>query len=260
MLDLHCHILPGLDDGAPDLETAIEMAKIAVEDGIDTIVATPHFLEGSMENCKQQILQKVSEFQKALEAEGILLKVLPGAEVYISPITPRLLMNDEIITINHKGKHLLVELPMQNVPDFVKQVLFELKVNGVTPIIAHPERNLEMSSKPEMILELASEGCLLQINAGSITGLYGEKVRTTAQLLVRNGLVHLIGSDAHSTGGRSPRILKALKIAERLNPGIMEEIFSYSKKVLIGDEVAVKVPSVIKRDRSGLWERLKRVL
>lgn len=257
MLDLHAHILPGLDDGAPDLETALTMARIAVADGIQVMSATPHYLEGSMENNKDLILHRVSEFQQALDEAGIALSVKPGAEIYLSPETPKQLEYGELMTVNNQGKHLLVELPMQSVPDFAEEILFELKVFGITPLIAHPERNIILGTDPERVLAFAAKGYLLQINSGSITGLYGENVKKTAHLFIKNDLIHLIGSDAHSTGGRSPKIREALDIVERLKPGKAAEIIDNGKKVLAGEEVAPEAPAEIRSNGRNIWDRIK---
>lgn len=259
MLDVHSHILPGLDDGASDLHTAIEMARIAVADGITGMVATPHFIEGSIEHNRELILQRVSDFQRVLDEQAINLKVFPGAEIFLSPETPERMLRGEVMTVNNGEKYLLVELPMQSMPKFTEEILFELKVRGVTPIIAHPERNLQLAGSPEMALELAAKGCLLQINAGSAMGLYGERVRKTAQLLIRNGLVHLIGSDAHSTGGRSPRIRESLAIAEKLRPQISLELIENGKKMLAGEDLNMEVPAEIRRSKMRFWERIKNV-
>lgn len=259
MLDFHSHILPWLDDGAPDMDTALEMARIAVEDGITEMVATPHFIEGSMENSKEAILQSVREFQHALDGKAIGLKIVPGAEIYLSPETPERLDRGELMTVNSGSKYLLVELPMRSIPTFTDEILFKLKVRGVTPIIAHPERNLELAGKPERILGLVAKGCLLQINSGSITGQYGEKVKKTARLLVKNDLIHLIGSDAHSSGGRSPKIHEALDIVEKIKPAQVGKLNEYGKRVLTGTEVTPEVPAEIQWNTRNLWERIKSV-
>lgn len=256
---MHAHILPGLDDGAPDMETALGMARIAVAEGITTMVATPHFLEGSMENHRELICQKVFEFQQTLDKAGIPLRVLPGAEVYLSPDTPELLRKGQLMTINDKGRHLLIEFPMQSIPGFAEEVLFKLKVLGITPVIAHPERNLALSKAPERILDLAAKGCLLQINSGSITGFYGEKVMQTAHQLVKSDLIHTIGTDAHSVCGRSPRLRKAAEVVEGMKKGKLEEINGYGIQLLAGENVDLEVPMEIQENERNLWARTKRV-
>ena len=260
MLDFHSHILPGLDDGAPDMKTAIEMARIAVADGITLMAATPHFIEGSMENHRDLILEKVSEFQQVLDEERIPLKVVPGCEVFISPDTPARMEKKELMTVNNKGKHLLVEFPIQCIPSYTEQVLFDLKVMGVTPVIAHPERNIELANKPELVLNLVSRGCLMQINGGSITGLYGKKVQKTARLLTINDLIHLIGSDGHTSNLRTTRIRKALETMDRLKDGQKNTVITCSDKVMAGEDIVLTVPRGINGHLGYIWGRYKNKL
>ncbi len=260
MLDFHSHILPGLDDGAPDLETALEMARIAVKDGIKKMVATPHFIEGSMENNRETILIAVAEFQKELNLKNIPLTILPGAEIYLAPDTPDLLKKGEIMTVNNMGKYILIELPMQSIPQYTEDTLFELRLQEVVPIIAHPERNLELGRKPELILEMVTKGCLLQINSGSLTGVYGEKVRNIAKFLVANDLIHLVGSDAHTTGRRSPVVCKSLEVIEGVNPGKVKEINKYAEFILNAKDINPHIPSSIHGLKRGFWERLKTII
>ncbi|PKM44120.1 MAG: hypothetical protein CVV03_07955 [Firmicutes bacterium HGW-Firmicutes-8] len=257
MLDFHSHILPGLDDGAPDMETALAMARIAVEDGITTMVATPHFIEGSMENNRDLILGKVTEFQRVLYEVNILLKVLPGCEVFLSPDTPARLQKGELMTVNNKGKHLLVELPLQCVPSYAEQVLFDLKVMGVTPVIAHPERNVELAGKPELFLNLVNRGCLMQINGGSINGLYGKKVQKAARILIINGLIHFIGSDGHSCNRRTTRIRKALDTIEKFRAGQKNTVMGYSNKVINGEDLIPITPISIDGPMINIWQKCK---
>lgn len=260
MLDIHSHILPGLDDGAPDMETALAMARIAVSDGITRMVATPHYLEGSMDNSRHWIIETVYQFKQELKNERINLEIVPGCEVYLSPNTPALLKKGELMTVNDGGKYLLVEFPMHNIPNYAEEILFELKVMGVTPIIVHPERNLELGKNPEQILKLVMKGCLLQINSGSINGLYGTNVTKTAHLLVKNDLVHLLGSDAHSAGVRSPKIREAVDWIERVKPGRAKQIMSNGMKVFTGEQVNPDFPRQLKSHRAGLWEKIKSII
>lgn len=256
MLDFHSHILPGLDDGAPDMDSAIQMARIAVEDGITTMVATPHFIEASCENHKDVIMEKMRGFQQILVDNSIFLKVIAGAEVYLTPDVPDRLSKGQLMTINNGGRYLLVEFPMTSLPMYVEEILFEIQIQGITPIIAHPERNLMLTAKPERILNLVAGGCLLQINAGSITGLYGSRIKNTAELFVKNGFIHLIGSDAHSAGGRSPRMKKAFSQIERINPEKGKEIAINGKKVLAGDEIILS-PIAKVEGFKGIWHNIR---
>ncbi len=257
MLDFHAHILPGLDDGAPDMETALEMARIAVEDGITAMVAAPHFIEGSMENYRELVWDRVRQFQQALDAEGIPLRMIPGSEVYLSPETPGLIKEGRIMTINDAGKHVLVEFPMHEIPRFAERIIFEINLLGVTPVFAHPERNAELARNPGRIMELAAKGSLIQINSGSITGLYGKKIMKTARLLVENDLVHLIGSDAHSARGRAPRIQDAYQYIERLRPGKAKEIVENSQKIIAGIDVCYKEPVQGFKKAGGFWRKIR---
>ncbi len=260
MLDFHSHILPGLDDGAPDMETAIEMARLAVADGITMMIATPHYLEKSMENHRCLILKCVKDFQKVLNNEGIPLEIIPGCEVYLSPNTSYLLKKGELMTINDGGKYLLVEFPMQSIPNYSEEVLFNLKVQGVTPVIAHPERYLQLGRDYKLVLNLIEKGCLLQINSGSITGLYGERVKENARILIENNLIHLIGSDAHSARGRSPKIREAIDIIERVKTGKKKEILLNGMKIHNGQEVDPEIPREIQGRRIGVWEKIKKII
>ena len=257
MLDFHSHILPGLDDGAPDMETALAMARIAVEDGITTMVATPHFIEGSMENNRDLILGKVTEFQQVLYEVNIQLKILPGCEVFLSPDTPARLQEGELMTVNNKGKHLLIEFPMQGIPSYAEQVLFELKVMGVTPVIAHPERNIELAGKPEKILDFIHKGCLIQLNGVSINGFYGKKVQQTARMLITNNLVHFIGSDGHSCNLRTTRIRKALETIEKFRAGHKNTVMGYSNKVINGEDLIPITPISIDGPMINILQKCK---
>lgn len=259
MLDFHSHILPGLDDGAPDMDAAIQMARIAVEDGITTMVATPHYIEGSMENSKELILEKLSKYQEVLKNEGINLNVFPGCEVYLSPNIPGLLQKGELMTVNDGGKYILIEFPMQHLPGYVEEVLFEIKLMGVTPIIAHPERNLELAKKPDRVLDLVQKGYLMQVNSGSLNDLYGKKVRKTAELLARNGLVHLLGSDAHSSGGRGPRVRAALMKLGKLDIRNREMIKCFSSEIIEGRPVNPETPSKTIIQTSSLWKMIEKM-
>lgn len=214
MIDTHIHILPGLDDGAKDIKQALEMARIAVDDGITAVAATPHVLTGAYDNSKEDILSAVKDLTQVLQAEKIPLKILPGAEYYLEPDLPQRLDEGKLLTINNTS-YLLIELPAAFVPDFSEQIFYELQLQGVIPIIAHAERNHELSLKPELLENFIARGALVQITAGSITGLFGKETKKAAFQLLCKGRAHFIVSDAHSCRRRVPVLSKAREEVER---------------------------------------------
>ncbi|RDV84794.1 tyrosine-protein phosphatase [Ammonifex thiophilus] len=156
MIDIHTHILPGLDDGAEDLEEALSMARLALADGVTALVATPHVIRGSFFPSRQEILETVSLLNERLAEQGLPLRVLPGAEYRLEPDLPERLAKGELVPLNDAGRYLLVELPSTFVPPYAERVLYELQLQGVTPILAHPERNAELCRRPELLASLAA--------------------------------------------------------------------------------------------------------
>ena len=216
MIDIHCHILPAVDDGAASLKDSLAMAGLAVEDGITAVLATPHTLNGVSRNTVSEILSGVSHLQHALADEGIPLKIYPGSEVHLVTDMCLKIRNGEICTLNNNGKYVLIELPSQSVPAGIKQEVFELKLSGITPIIAHPERNAVIQNDPDTLRELIHLGALAQVTGMSLLGDFGPGAGETAKGLLECRLVHLIASDAHSPGSRPPRLAHAMDEAARI--------------------------------------------
>lgn len=209
MIDTHCHILPGIDDGAPDRETAVRMARIAVEDGVTTIVATPHMREGDYWNERPRVLEAVAAFRRVLEEEGIPLVVAPGSEVHLAPRLPERVAEGKLLTYGDAGAWLLLECPYRTRPVRLEETIFELKLAGITPVIAHPERTrwfLEDTARWERMVEL---GALGQMTSSSLLGVFGRGIRSVSEEWVRRGLVHVLGSDAHDPDYRPPRLREA---------------------------------------------------
>ncbi|MDO8686343.1 MAG: CpsB/CapC family capsule biosynthesis tyrosine phosphatase [Clostridiales bacterium] len=213
MIDLHTHIIPFVDDGAADYETSLKMLEIAVAEGITHMIATPHFINGSVYNYRQLVVEKLDELSCRAVSAGIDIKLLPGNEVYIDHELPEMVQKKQICTLND-SMYVLIELPSSDMPLYTDEVLFQLKLRGYTPIITHPERNSEISKQPDILISFIGKGTLCQINATSLTGLYGDKVRQTALLLLRHGMVHFVASDAHTCRGRAPRLKEAFLIVE----------------------------------------------
>lgn len=204
LIDIHTHIVPGLDDGAPNLQKAVEMAAIAARDGIKSLVATPHVMRGAFENNRTDILKKVQDLNLCIKVQNIKLTVLPGAEYYMEEDLPERLAAGQLLTINDTGRYLLVEFPLSIVPAASGDVFQGLISQGVTPIIAHPERNKQILKNPQVLMRFLNRGVLAQVNAGSIRGMYGKEIQECAWRLIETGAAHFVASDAHTTHTRAP--------------------------------------------------------
>lgn len=208
--DIHCHLLPGIDDGATDWKTTLAMARMAVEEGIDTIVATPHQLGNYGENRGDAIRALVAEVQQRLEAEQIPLKVLPGADVRIEDDMLRRLVEGDVVSLADQRRHVLLELPHELYMP-LEGLLEQLKRAGFVGILSHPERNQGIIRRPEIVEGLVDVGCLMQVTAGSITGGFGGDIQKLSDRFLTRGLVHFISTDAHGVKGRRPAMRRAFE-------------------------------------------------
>lgn len=237
MIDLHCHILPGVDDGPSRVEDSVDMARVAVQDGVRTIVATPHGAQWVYTGNAIETEHRVEALKWELSRQALELDLVHGLEVYLSHETASLHSEGRVFGLNG-GRYLLIEFPVNVVPPFTEQVLFELQLRQVVPVIAHPERNQEIAARPKLLRRLVSRGMLAQVTAGSLTGYFGSATRRTAEAMLQDGLVHIIASDAHSANGRSPSLSGAVRRASEL----------------IGDEAAramvTGTPAAILRDEA----------
>lgn len=197
-LDTHCHILPGIDDGSEDLENSLAMARAAVKAGFQRVIATPHYETYCFENTQEVVLAQVAAFQAALKREGIPLVVLPGTEVMLGPEIPALLAKGRLMTLMDEGKQLLVELPLHSFPLWAEAVLYEIQLQGIQTVLAHPERYDWLSSDLEWLYEYKEKGGLVQANLGSLIGKYGGCAEKKARRMIQENLVDFWGSDAHS--------------------------------------------------------------
>lgn len=243
MIDLHCHILPGLDDGAQSMEEALEMARMAVQDGMTDIVATPHTYNGLYLNRAVDILKAVDDLQQALDRESIPLRIHPGAEVHVHAECIEHILSSEILTICNGRKYLLLELPFHHIPRFTDDLLYELKIQEIIPIIAHPERNAVLCERPNILVNWIQEGALAQLTAGSLLGHLGERAKSVAEYMVEHGLVHVIASDAHNTRRRRPELRAAyLALAEKFSPELAECFKENARIILRGESLQIESP------------------
>ena len=216
MIDLHCHILPGVDDGPADVSESIEMARQAVADGIRTVVATPHGLNDVYYNPVGKVIAQVRDLSAVLKTEGLNLKICPGSDARICSRMAERVAAGEAATINLNGRYILAEFPSQVIPDESRNELFGLKLNNITPIITHPERNLVFQHRLDFLYDLVEMGSLVQITAMSITGELGEAAMECAHELLKRRLVHVIASDAHSSQHRPPLLSHAVEAAAHI--------------------------------------------
>ena len=216
MIDIHAHILPSLDDGPETIEESIDLCKIAANDGIKKIVATPHSKDGVYEAKSDKILEAVDALNLKLKENAIDLEILPGAEVHISEGLVESIKSGEVLTINNGGKFILFELPFVFIPPGTDKFIFNLKVNGIVPIIAHAERILAFQRKPELVGQLVQIGARVQVNAHGLTKKASSVERKCAEWLLKNRLVHFIASDTHSLKGRPPILSEGVKCASRI--------------------------------------------
>ncbi|MCP5003118.1 MAG: hypothetical protein GY941_04075 [Planctomycetes bacterium] len=216
MIDIHSHILPSLDDGPNTFEESIEMCKIAVNDGISTIVATPHSTDGVYEAKGDDILKSVEVLNLKLEVAHIDLKILPGAELHVNDRLLEKINNGYALTMNNNNKHILLELPFFFIPPGTEKLMFNLKSMGITSIIAHAERITFFQRNLKSLERLVEAGSMVQVTAQSLTGSFGSRERKCAERFLKRKLVHFIASDAHSAKNRPPVLSRAVEKASRI--------------------------------------------
>ena len=210
MIDLHCHILPGVDDGAASEEESCMMARMAAESGVTALAATPHCgVPGQFENfADERLMDRFSALERLLEREHVPLRLYTGMEVFVTEQTPRHLREGRLLTLGG-SRYLLVEFGFDEEPDFAERMLGELLEAGVVPVVAHPERYHFVQPQPACLLRWAEMGCALQVNKGSLLGRFGRRAAQAARWCLGEGCVHLLGSDAHSPWRRTPRMEEA---------------------------------------------------
>lgn len=202
-VDIHCHILPQLDDGADSWDESLAMARLAVNDEISTIVCTPHQLGNYNSNDGRTIRDQVAMLQRLLEAKGVPLAVLPGGDVRIEPDMIRKIRDGDVLTLADGGRYVLLELPHE-VYFHLDRLLEELDAAELVGILSHPERNRGILRQPRVVERLVRAGCLLQLTADSLTGAFGSEIKVFSEWLVSEGLVHFVATDAHGFRSRRP--------------------------------------------------------
>jgi len=277
MVDLHTHILPGLDDGPTDVTETLAMCRAAVDDGTTTVVATPHMAGGLYHVTREAVLDGVRCLRARLEAEAVPLLVEPGADIHITPDLPDLLREGRLVTVGDRpvgsGAYVMLELPHMVIPQGVLEVLFAVQVMGVTPMISHPERNFEVQNDPDVVRPWVAAGTVLQLTAASVVGDFGRRARRCAHDLLRSRLAHVVASDAHSAASRPmttsrrsrpmttsrrsrpPGLSRARAVvASLLSAEETEEMFvRRPPRILAGDNLDLPEPAEPRPTRKERW-------
>jgi protein-tyrosine phosphatase len=224
VIDLHCHILPGIDDGAPDRAVSFEMARISVADGVTVLACTPHILPGLYHNAGPQIRAATLELQQALDEEGIALRLVTGADVHMVPDLAAGLADGRLLSLADT-RYVLVEPPHHVAPVRLEQFFFDLVVAGHVPVLTHPERLSWIEAQYPAIKRLVRAGVWMQVTAGSLSGAFGRSAQYWANRMLDEGCVHILATDAHDARRRPPNLSAGRDLAaKRVGPQEAEHL------------------------------------
>lgn len=215
MYDLHCHLLPGIDDGASDLDVALEMARMQVDQGVKVVACTPHILPGLYHNTGLDIVARVCALNKELRDAEIELQLVTGADNHVTPQFVQLLRQVHLLAIA-QSRYVLVEPPHHVAPARLEDVFFEILASGYVPILTHPERLTWIEAKYDVVTKLANSGVWMQVTSGSLIGRFGRRAKYWADRMICEGRVQILASDAHDCERRPPDLERGKKAAQRL--------------------------------------------
>ena len=215
MIDFHSHIIPKIDDGSKSMEETITMIEEAKMAGFTHVIATSHYIEDYYEANEEEREEYIKQIQEKIDG----IDIIKGNEIYISQNIVNLIKNKKASTIN-QSRYVLFELPMNSNVLYLKDVIYEMQQNKLVPVLAHPERYSYIQKNPEWLIEYINMGVLFQANFGSVIGKYGKEAKRTVEILLRNNMIHFLGSDSHR---RNSIYLEMPKIIKKLNKIISKE-------------------------------------
>lgn len=247
MIEMHTHILPGMDDGARSKEEALEMAVQASEQGIEHIIATPHHGNGVFEAPREVVLRHVEEMNEFISKHGVQVTIHTGQEIRVNSELINEWEHNKLLTLAN-SKYILLELPHNHVPNYFMELLFEFTIRGLVPVIAHPERNKEVVETPDLVEEWIGQGALCQLTAHSLTGQFSRKIQKLSVHLLKRRLIHFVSSDAHNCHTRSFALREAYRLTERaIGRGGMNRLKENSRRLLANEEIVIEEPIKAKR-------------
>jgi protein-tyrosine phosphatase len=258
MVDIHSHILPGIDDGAKAIEDSIELCRIAAADGIRTIVSTPHVMEFRFPNRRTTIEPPYARLSAEVQEKGIPIRVVPGAEVHVAADLIKRYKDGDLVTYDDNGRYMLLEFPFQPIISGTEDVVYRLRLAGVTPVLAHPERIEFFMDDPDRLLALVRLGALAQVTAGSLLGSFGDRSDRAAWKMVDRGLVHVVASDAHDTRHRRPAMSDAAELlSRRAGPEAARRMCEEVPAAIVeGRDIELPDPEPSPRGFKGLLNRI----
>ena len=248
MIDIHSHLIPSIDDGAKDEKMTLAMLKRAEKSGTKKIILTPHYFRGRFMTPLNEVKEKLTYIRRLCREEDLSIRVYAGQEIYY---TKSLLedLEDGVIGTLNDSRYMLIEFNMSEIDSDALDTMYELRVKGIVPVIAHPERYKEFQEKPSRINKFIEEGCLFQFNANSIDGLLGKSTKKTAEVFLENGIYSFIGSDAHSDDRRNTDISVYVDKIEKINKGFMRKAEDNGQAILDNEIVRFKGKKIIEKKK-----------
>jgi len=249
VIDIHSHILPKTDDGARSMDEALKMAAIALADGIEQMVCTPHLFNGLSQNPRTaEIEDRVGALQNAIGMSGLV--VLPGSEVRATSGIVKQSQTNQLTKLNGKT-YMLVELPTPSVPRGTRSWFTKLKLQGVSPILVHPERNIEIQRNPWIAADLVADGVLIQVTAMSVTGQFGPAAKICADSLLRHNCVHFLATDAHRPEKRPPVLSRGRDAAASIIGPDAARLLVEDNPLAVVNGMPIVPPAVIRYEKPG---------
>lgn len=257
MIDLHSHILDGIDDGAKTIEDSLDLCRAAVDEGITDILATPHHKNRHWINPSSVVVPKVNYLNELLQEQNIPLKVYPGQEVRIYGDMVRDIKNGELLTVGEEHPYILIEFSFSQVPSYTERLFYDIQMMGVTPIIVHPERIQPIADDPDMLIPFIESGALTQLTAGSLTGAFGKDTEEVSRRMIEADLIHFIASDAHSIDKRPFRMRESFGVLERdYGRAMVNRYLGVAEKILAGEFVYTPQPKKIEKPKKSWFGKL----
>lgn len=248
MIDIHTHLLNNVDDGSRDAIESLTSLKLAEEAGFTDIILTPHYIENYYENGYEVIKHKIEELKSKLYDNNIIIKIHQGNEVYISENIGDLIKNN-VVSKLAKSRYLLVELPQKSKILTLDNLIMQIKLAGCVPIMAHPERYLFIQENPNVVADLISKGVLMQCNYGSIIGQYGKEANKTIIKMLKNNMVHFLGTDTHRQGYIYGHFYKVEKELRKYvdEEKLLQLTTTNAENILENNAIEIEKPTLIRR-------------